>query len=261
MAIKDFSNDLKAVLHRIDTETSPEEREWEKCEILKEAGDFIDFISTVTSASHDEVRATISDFQKDGHFKSIFQKKLAAFEEDSSIVHGDIRFHSITLYTFVRLTKPRVIVETGVASGKSSAMILLALHHNENGRMVSIDLPNVVGDTLSDGALTHTGANKPGWLVPDYLTDRWTLLLGDSRQLLPEALKDIDSVDMFFHDSLHTDEHVSFELNTVSPKLARPALVVVDDADMLSTSLGEFCNQNGIDGAQYKNLFGARLSR
>ena len=259
MTIKDFSSDLQSVYDRIDAETSPSEREWEKCNILKESDGYLDFISNVTGASHDEVRMAISDFQNDTEFKDIFQKKLAAFEEDESIAHGDIRFHSVTLYTFVRLSKPSVIVETGVASGKSSTMILLALHHNGNGRMVSIDLPNAAGATLSDGALTHTGSEQPGWLVPDYLAERWTLLLGDSRELLPKALKDIDTVDMFFHDSLHTDEHVAFELNTVSPSLARPSLIAVDDADMVQSTLLSFCDSNDIDGAQYKNLFGVRV--
>lgn len=260
MTIKDFSNDLQIILKRIESETSPADREWEKCSILKESGDYLDFIATVTNQNRDAIRSAISDFQNDPHFKSVFQERLAAFEKDDTIAHGDIRFHSVTLYTFVRLLRPRLIVETGVASGKSSTMILLALHHNGDGRMVSIDLPNAEGHTLPDGALTHTGTKRPGWLVPDYLAERWTLLLGDSRELLPQAVSDIAKIDMFFHDSLHTNEHVAFEISTVLPRLARPALVVVDDADMVQQALMDFCGRNALTGAQYKNLFGVRLT-
>jgi hypothetical protein len=42
----------------------------------------------------------------------------------------------------VRSLKPRVIVETGVASGLSSAHILRALAANGTGTLHSIDLPN-----------------------------------------------------------------------------------------------------------------------
>lgn len=261
MTITDFSADLKQILKRIDTQTSPSDREWEKCAILKDSGGYLDFIAAITGKPHDAIRAAITDFENDKEFKTIFQAKLADFEKDTSIAHGDIRFHSVTLYTLVRLLKPRSIVETGVASGKSSTMILLALHHNGGGDMLSIDLPNAAGDTLSDGALTHTGTNRPGWLVPEYLAKRWTLRLGDSRNLLPKAVVDAHPIDMFFHDSLHTNEHVAFELNTVRPHLSPKALVVVDDADMVQDALKAFCAGAHLGGAQYKNLFGARIAQ
>src|SRR5947207_15097922 len=47
------------------------------------------------------------------------------------------------LYAVVRAFKPEVIVETGVASGISSAHILRALAATGSGPLYSFDLPNV----------------------------------------------------------------------------------------------------------------------
>jgi hypothetical protein len=81
------------------------------------------------------------------------------------------------------------MIETGVASGKSTAMILLAMHHNRQGKLISIDLPNQSQKVLPDGVKTHTGNRQTGWLVPKYLRKRWQLHLGDSRELLPKLVK------------------------------------------------------------------------
>jgi len=54
--------------------------------------------------------------------------------------------------------------------------------------------------------------------------------LGDSRDLLPRLLKDLDgSVDVFFHDSDHSYTHMMWEFSTVSPFLSQGGLLVSDD--------------------------------
>src|SRR6185503_16129417 len=77
------------------------------------------------------------------------------------------------LYALVRAAKPRLVVETGVASGLSSAHILRALDRNGIGTLHSIDLPNVqAGSILPEGRTS-------GWIVPESLRARWKLQLGD----------------------------------------------------------------------------------
>jgi len=46
------------------------------------------------------------------------------------------------LYNLIRDTRPSIVVETGVASGVSTAYILQALEDNRKGKLYSIDLPN-----------------------------------------------------------------------------------------------------------------------
>jgi predicted O-methyltransferase YrrM len=145
------------------------------------------------------------------------------------------------LYALVRLLRPKMIVETGTASGFSTAYMLAALHRNDVGRLISIDLPFTLDDTgglrsLVDGTSidVHDSSpvpqgREPGWAVPDEFRGRWELRLGDARELLPAALAEVDEIELFFHDSLHTREHMLFEFEVAWPRLARKGVLVADD--------------------------------
>jgi predicted O-methyltransferase YrrM len=125
-------------------------------------------------------------------------------------------------YAIVRLLQPNVVLETGVHDGLSSALILRALSRNQKGRLISIDLP--AHDLPSSSV-------APGWLVPDELTSRWMLKLGDSRDLLPWLAREYAPIDIFIHDSDHSREFQIFEYRTVKPFLSNPGLLLTDDAD------------------------------
>lgn len=144
------------------------------------------------------------------------------------------------LYAITRVLQPGVIVETGVASGVSSAFLLAAIHDNQHGRLVSIDLPfttngtepvPLAGGSISLGQWSPIPAGKdPGWLVPDYLKQAWDLRLGDARELLPAAIEEHRGrVGFFFHDSLHTLEHMLFEFETAWPALTAGGVLASDD--------------------------------
>jgi len=138
------------------------------------------------------------------------------------------------LYHLVRLSRPDAIVETGVASGVSSCFILQALKDNRSGTLASIDLPN-----MDPGALTPPWGGS-GWMVPEPLRARWTLELGDSRALLPTVLSRLGSVGLFFHDSLHTYDHMLWEYETAWPYLKPAGLLVSDDISR-NDAFSEFC--------------------
>jgi len=106
------------------------------------------------------------------------------------------------IYTIIRCFRPRIVVETGVANGSSSTFILSALEKNNLSKLYSIDLP--------DKRLLLKG--EVGWLVPYSLRHRWELIIGDSRIILPKLLAKLGRVDVFLHDSIHTLEHILFEL-------------------------------------------------
>jgi hypothetical protein len=112
------------------------------------------------------------------------------------------------------------VVETGVARGITSRVILEALRRNGAGHLSSIDLPPP--DRSLHGEI--------GAAVPDTLRANWTLLRGTSRALLPSLLDGMGPIDLCVHDSSHTTRTVSFELNCVWPALGRGA-VVVDDVE------------------------------
>jgi predicted O-methyltransferase YrrM len=145
------------------------------------------------------------------------------------------------LYALVRALRPQTIVETGTASGFSTTYLLAALEANDAGRLISIDLPftldnngglqSIVADTtiqLDDSSPVPQGEGS-GWAIPKELRSRWDLRLGDARELLPAALAEARQVDLFFHDSLHTREHMLFEFEAAWSHLAPGGVLVADD--------------------------------
>jgi transposase-like protein len=143
------------------------------------------------------------------------------------------------LYVLVRALQPDVVVETGVASGVSSAHLLLAMAENGKGTLHSIDLPNV-----GEGVALPPG-KAPGWIVPDQLRDRWDLQLGDSRDLLPKLLGSLKWVDIFFHDSDHSKESMIFEFEAALPKVRAGGLILSDDTNY-NDAWDEFCARHAL---------------
>ena len=123
------------------------------------------------------------------------------------------------LYIITRILRPKIIIETGVASGLSSFMFLLALNKNSQGKLFSIDLPP------ND---QHFPTNKKqGWLVPDSLKECWTVKIGDAKKILPSILNELHECDLFLHDSEHSYKHMTWEFETVWPYLKK--LLLTDD--------------------------------
>ncbi len=147
------------------------------------------------------------------------------------------------LYLLIRTARPEVVIETGVFDGAcSTAFILLAMRDNGMGRLISIDLPardTIVGATHRMADTTLPPGCQPGWSVPDELIDLLDLRLGDSRELLPQALAEAGAVDVFLHDSLHTYEHMKFEYETAWPHIKSGGLLLSDDTGW-SAAFGEF---------------------
>ena len=143
------------------------------------------------------------------------------------------------LYAVVRAVKPAVVVETGVASGMSSAHILRALAANGSGELHSIDLPNV-----QHGSILPRG-RASGWIVPYSLRGPWKLHIGDSREMLPALLDALGRVDLFLHDSDHSYESMSFEFEQAYPRLAPGGLLMSDDVH-LHGAWNDFCAKHGL---------------
>ena len=120
----------------------------------------------------------------------------------------------------IRHTRPAAVVETGVARGVTSRVILEALSANDDGHLWSIDLPHLFLPDLHQ----ETAAAVPGRQHP-----RWTYLRGSSRGRLRPLLADLGQIDMFVHDSLHTGRNMRFEMTTAWASLADGGLMLVDD--------------------------------
>ncbi|HUA75264.1 MAG TPA: class I SAM-dependent methyltransferase [Solirubrobacteraceae bacterium] len=150
-------------------------------------------------------------------------------------------------WCLVHHLRPRAVVETGVAHGLSSRIILEALArgadehpgdehsggehssgahsgggHAGDGRLFSIDLP----------AMTILERRPEiGAAITPELHDRWEYLEGSSRRRLAPLLARLGEIDLFIHDSLHSTRNVRWELERAWPALRPGGFVVVDDVD------------------------------
>lgn len=153
------------------------------------------------------------------------------------------------LYVLLRVIKPDVVLETGVAAGLSSAFILKALERNERGVLYSIDLPNYEPEYfrklgLTPGAILPPG-RESGFAVPDSLRKRWVLRIGKSQEVLPSLLEETGRVDIFLHDSEHTYENMTFEYSTVWPYLSEGGLLISHDIGW-NSAFDDFADRTGV---------------
>ena len=133
---------------------------------------------------------------------------------------GDLRLARLC-YVLARIIRPSAIIETGVCYGVTSAFLLKALQVNRRGTLHSIDLPPLGKDA----------DQFVGKLIPDDLRGSWKLYRGASKSLLPYVLKEVGSLGLFVHDSLHTYRNMLLEFEMVRPHLAPTAAVVADDIE------------------------------
>jgi hypothetical protein len=82
--------------------------------------------------------------------------------------------------------------------------------------------------------------HQPGWLIPERLRARHTLVLGDSRTALPAVLTRHPRIGLFLHDSLHTQAHQAFEYAAVWPHLVEGGLLASEDI-FWSPAFHRFC--------------------
>ena len=127
-----------------------------------------------------------------------------------------------TAWCLARHLRPKRSVETGVARGLTTRALLEALERNGHGHLWSIDLPPLLESNLSE----ETAA-----AVPQSLYERWTLLPGSSRRVLPGLVADLGPIDLFVHDSMHTARNVSFELEHVWRALVPGGAMLIDDVE------------------------------
>jgi hypothetical protein len=125
------------------------------------------------------------------------------------------------IWCLVRHLRTERVVETGVAHGVTSRFILEAMENNGSGHLWSIDHP----------PLEHEWHKQIGIAVGDRFPNRWTYIRGSSRRRLPRLLSQLGAIDLFIHDSLHSEHNVRFEIDLAWAALRPGGAIVVDDID------------------------------
>ena len=115
-------------------------------------------------------------------------------------------------YAFVRILKPRIVVETGVDKGHGAVVLCAALMRNEAegfpGRYYGTDINPEAGFLLSE---PYSRVGK--------------ILYGDS----VETLRSFSEIDIFINDSDHSAEYERLEYDTIAPKLREGRGLILGD--------------------------------
>lgn len=67
--------------------------------------------------------------------------------------------------------------------------------------------------------------------MPESRRARWTYIEGSSRRRLPGLLPQLDEIDLFVHDSMHTARNLRFELDHTWAALRPGGALLADDVD------------------------------
>lgn len=141
------------------------------------------------------------------------------------------------LYAIVRKKEPSNVIETGVCNGFSSGVILQALEDNGNGTLHSIDLPFYSDQSLEEfrektfegyGGACIPAEKEPGWVFKDKLGKRWDFREGKSQLLLPSLIQELDSCELFLHDSEHSEICMLFEWEMIWQNFERATILSHD---------------------------------
>jgi hypothetical protein len=124
------------------------------------------------------------------------------------------------MWCAVRHIQPDAVIETGVAHGVSSRVVLEALNRNDKGHLWSIDLPH---------PFHHELHGQTGVAVTDSCRPRWTYLEGESRRRLPPLVTEVGKAQLFIHDSLHTAKNTLFEMEQAASIMPPGGVMLVDD--------------------------------
>ncbi len=143
------------------------------------------------------------------------------------------------LYLIVRAQRPRVLLETGVRPGYSTAWLLAALEANGVGELISLG----PGPTAGRSAGVHEVA--VGQFVPPPLRSRWTLALGNTEDRLREILARSGAIDLFFYDNGPVPARARFELHAAWERLSPKGVLLCHHVDA-NPAWAAFCRTQGL---------------
>lgn len=120
----------------------------------------------------------------------------------------------IFLFTYIRITQPKVIVETGIANGFTTLTILEALKYYE-GELHSFDI---------ESSASSIGSGHSNWTFHklDYRNPKVSLR---------KQAKELPAIDLWLHDSDHSFLWQNFEIELAKKYLKKSGLFVMDDID------------------------------
>jgi len=179
--------------------------------------EFHSFVSQLLDdATEDETKCFRGEIREDSRFTDAITEQFQMTTARPDRLHENWRE---LLYVLVRYTEPDQLVEAGVYDGLASAYLLAGLEKNGRGTLVSIDInqENTYPPDIPN--------SQCGWVVPEYLTGRWNLRIGDSLDLLSEIARS-RNIDFFLSDTKNTTEMTKAEFSSVEGALRTGSVVL-----------------------------------
>jgi len=180
----------------------------------------------------------LKDLERDKFFLKELNKKIKSnshFKKRSFKSIYELSVYRNFIYYIIRCLKPNKVVETGVLHGLTTMWILKALRDNKKGKLFSIDIKTsdwkkYFKIKMGPGAIYDLDFPKnenPGWIIPEYLKNRWKLIYGPSHKYVNK----FKNVNLFIHDSDHSYKNVKNEVEKIL-KSNKDIPFIIDNFDM-----------------------------
>jgi hypothetical protein len=204
-------------LYNFTYEITPENREY-----------LAHTVSVVTGVPHSRAMSYILELEEDEairrHVVEGIRQSSARYSADARCAFG----RRLGWYAFVRILKPRVVVETGVEKGLGAVALCAALLRNEAEGFYG----NYFGTDINSEA---------GFLLSEPYSRVGRILYGDSIQ----SLQSIPAIDIFVNDSDHSADYERREYEVVAPKLGIDGGLILGDNCHCNNVLARFSAERG----------------
>jgi cephalosporin hydroxylase len=182
-------------------------------------------VSMVTERPYSEITGYFNELEHDQELLNHLQTSIneSGYERGIEVKYG----RRLGWYAFIRATKPKIVIETGVDHGVGACVITSALIRNEqdgsSGRYFGTEIRKEAGALLS-GIYAKYGE----------------IIYGDSIC----SLKDFDGkIDLFINDSDHSADYEYAEYEVIKPKLSESAIILGDNSHV-TDKLSQFSRLN-----------------
>ena len=207
------------------------------------------FLAKITGVPAQKIRSFLNEPIDTPEFADHLRESEVQFRS-LEMLSADLYAKKIlNQYAVVRALRPNCVIETGIASGVSSAYLLLAMQKNRRGELHSIGLPEPTFLPIG---------KEMGWIVPSWLRSSWNIHAGDARELLPQLFNELSDVSVFIHDSLHTYDHMMWEFGVAYSRLPLYGVLMADDV-LCNSAFDEFVKR--VDTSEAETLHGVGFLR
>ena len=200
---------FKKILKRFEKNTSDEAKKWIKSNIIMTTKEFC---CSIDSFLFDEIEPELKSIEE--YAKNKLSKLPVRLGGG-----GNYKL----LYFLIRKTKPKIVVETGVAAGWTSLAILRALKKNGEGYLYSSDFPyfRLKNPEKYVGCLARDETNKENWFLD---------IRGDDIAL-PEISRKLNNncIDLFHYDSDKSYSGKNSAMKFLNKNFQNKSLIIFDD--------------------------------